>query len=184
MTRTLIDLVTCPFCPNGRARLSADLTALRSVEGRADRAHLPTAGHPAVVFDGGGPCEHLADLYVALGWEPFAQPRGSRQGGVVNAGWIHPAAGPAESCRVVGGTATTVRYPGARHERIDLMGAFRGPPGRLAWFVTSDPDAEPLARPSAEAGWWWAEADAFFATDPERFFRDALATMGAEATRR
>ena len=51
-------------------------------------------------------------------------------------------------------------------------------------FVNPDPDAEPLARPSAEAGWWWAEADAFFATDPERFFREVRATTGAEATRR
>jgi hypothetical protein len=183
MTRTLIDLVTCPFCPTGRARVSADLTALRAVEGRADHAHLPTAGHPAVVFDGGGPCEHLADLAVALGWEPFAQPRGSRPGGVVNAVWSHPAAGPDGRSRVVGGTAAAARYPGARHEGIDLLGAFRGPPGRLAWFVTPDPDAEPPARPGGEAGWWWAEADAVFDTDPERLFRSALATEAAETRR-
>lgn len=32
MTRSLITLVTCPFCPRGWG-LSVDLTALRAVEG-------------------------------------------------------------------------------------------------------------------------------------------------------
>lgn len=172
MIRSLLPLLACPFCPAGRAQLSADLTALRAVEGRVDHVHLP-AGHAAVVFD--GPCPHLADLYLALGWEPFARPRGSRPGGLVQLGWSHPAAGPNGWSRVVGGAPAPPQYPGARHERIDLLGAYRGPPGRLAWYVTPDPDAEPPARPGREAGWWCGEADAVFAADPGRFLRAAVA---------
>ena len=115
---------------------------------------------------------------------PFVTgPRGSRPGGAVQLGWSHPAAGPNGWGRVVGGATTTTQYPWARHERIDLLGGFRGSPGRLAWFATPDPDAEPPARPGGEAGWWWAEADAVFAADPERFFRDVLAMDVAEARR-
>src|SRR4051794_7271580 len=91
MIRSLITLVTCPFCPRGW-ELSVDLTALRVVVGRVDQVYLPTTRHPAVVFGGvGSPCRHLAALALFVGWEEFRWRGDSRPGGCIEADWSHSA---------------------------------------------------------------------------------------------
>jgi len=193
MTGAVMNLLVCPFCKPGSGRISADLTAIRTVENRVDSIDLGSDRHPAVLFDSdavnGVPCTHLVDLALFLGWESFTWRGASRPGGSIQADWIHPAAIRAGWSRIVTLPSDGVRAPDERHPSTSrapsrnlsahLVGVFRGPPGDLAWFVDPNPDAESPARPGEESGWWWADADAVFAADPEVFVEESMAMVDA-----
>jgi len=190
MTASVMNLLTCPYCPPGRGRLSADLAALRAVEDRVDCVDLLTEMHRVVLFDSdwliGAPCSHLVDLVLILGWESFGLRGEGRPAGGVEVDWSHPVAVQAGWNRIV-----TLTHDGCQsrkcgrsstdqsswHLSSHLLGAFRGPPRDLAWFVNPHPDAEPPARPGEEVGWWWIDASGLFTENPEAFVVQSLATQ-------